>query len=141
MNWTTFFFGLNFFAYICSMNNTNKVGYIIKDDHIKRVKKLFKKKLIKCEGKVWGKNIQIEITNIRKYRQGYYLSKEIVRYCYELDVKIKFSDEFGVSESWLKNNKRGINSRVRNWSNEKLLQDELQFFGIENICVSKIQYV
>ena len=123
------------------MNNTNKVGYIIKDNHIKRVKKLFKKKLIKCEGKVWGKNIQIEITNIRKYRQGYYLSKEIVRYCYELDVKIKFSDEFGVSESWLKNNKRGINSRVRNWSNEKLLQDELQFFGIENICVSKIQYV
>ena len=123
------------------MNNTNKVGYIIKDNHIKRVKKLFKKKLIKCEGKVWGKNIQIEITNIRKYRQGYYLSKEIVRYCYELDVKIKFSDEFGVSESWLKNNKRGINSRVRNWSNEKLLQDELQFFGIENICVSNIQYV
>jgi len=123
------------------MNNTNKVGYIIKDDHIKRVKKLFKKKLIKCEGKVWGKNIQIEITNIRKYRQGYYLSKKIVRYCYELDVKIKFSDEFGVSESWLKNNKRGINSRVRNWSNEKLLQDELQFFGIENICVSNIQYV
>ena len=123
------------------MNNTNKVGYIIKDNHIKRVKKLFKKKLIKCEGKVWGKNIQIEITNIRKYRQGYYLSKKIVRYCYELDVKIKFSDEFGVSESWLKNNKRGINSRVRNWSNEKLLQDELQFFGIENICVSKIQYV
>ena len=123
------------------MNNTNKVGYIIKDNHIKRVKKLFKKKLIKCEGKVWGKNIQIEITNIRKYRQGYYLSKKIVRYCYELDVKIKFSDEFGVSESWLKNNKRGINSRVRNWSNEKLLQDELQFFGIENICVSNIQYV
>ena len=123
------------------MNNTNKIGYVIKDDHIKKVKKLFKKKLIKCEGKVWGKKIQIEITNVRKYRQGYYLSKEIVRYCYELDVKVKFTDEFGVSESWVKNNKRGINSRVRNWSNEKLLQDELQFFGIENICVSKIQYV
>ena len=123
------------------MNNTNKIGHVIKDDHIKKVKKLFKKKLIKCDGKVWCKKIQIEITNIRKYRQGYYLSKEIVRYCYELDVKIKFTDEFGVSESWVKNNKRGINSRVRNWSNEKLLQDELQFFGIENICVSKIQYV
>lgn len=123
------------------MNNTNKVGYIIKDDHIKRVKKLFKKKLIKCDGKVWGHKIQIEITNIRKYIQWGYLSKETKIYCYELDVKIKFSDEFGVSESWLKNNKRGINSRVRNWSNEKLLQDELQFFGIENICVSKIQYV
>ena len=123
------------------MNNTNKIGYVIKDDHIKKVKKLFNKKLIKCDGKVWGKKIQIEITNVRKYRQGYYLSKEIVRYCYELDVKVKFTDEFGVSESWVKNNKRGINSRVRNWSNEKLLQDELQFFGIENICVSKIQYV
>jgi len=123
------------------MNNTNKVGYMIKDDHIKRVKKLFKKKLIKCDGKVWGHKIQIEITNIRKYIQGGYLSKEIVRYCYELDVKVKFTDEFGVSESWVKNNKRGINSRVRNWSNEKLLQEELQFFGIENICVSKIQYV
>ena len=114
---------------------------MIKDDHIKRVKKLFKKKLIKCDGKVWGHKIQIEITNIRKYIQGGYLSKEIVRYCYELDVKVKFTDEFGVSESWVKNNKRGINSRVRNWSNEKLLQEELQFFGIENICVSKIQYV
>jgi hypothetical protein len=123
------------------MNNTSKIGHVLKDDHIKKVKKLFKKKLIKCEGKVWGKKIQIEITNVRKYRQGYYLSKEIVRYCYELDVKVKFTDEFGVSESWVKNNKRGINSRVRNWSNEKLLQDELQFFGIENICVSKIQYV
>ena len=123
------------------MNNTSKIGHVLKDNHIKKVKKLFKKKLIKCDGKVWGKKIQIEITNVRKYRQGYYLSKEIVRYCYELDVKVKFTDEFGVSESWVKNNKRGINSRVRNWSNEKLLQDELQFFGIENICVSKIQYV
>ena len=123
------------------MNNTNKVGYIIKGDHIKRVKKLFKKNLVKCEGKIWGHKIQIEITNIRKYKQGGYLRKETKIYCYELDVKIKFSDEFGVSESWLKNNKRGINSRVRNWTNEKLLQDELQFFGIENICVSKIQYV
>ena len=123
------------------MNNTNKIGHVIKDDHIKKVKKLFKKKLIKCDGKVWCKKIQIEITNIRKYKQGYYLSKEIVRYCYELDVKVKFTDEFGVSESWVKNNKRGINSRVRNWTNEKLLQEELQFFGIENICVSKIQYV
>jgi hypothetical protein len=123
------------------MNNTSKIGRVLKDDHIKKVKKLFKKKLIKCDGKVWGKKIQIEITNVRKYRQGYYLSKDIVRYCYELDVKVKFTDEFGVSESWVKNNKRGINSRVRNWSNEKLLQDELQFFGIENICVSKIQYV
>jgi len=123
------------------MNNTNKIGHVLKDDHIKKVKKLFKKKLIKCDGKVWCKKIQIEITNIRKYKQGYYLSKEIVRYCYELDVKVKFTDEFGVSESWVKNNKRGINNRVRNWSNEKLLQDELQFFGIENICVSKIQYV
>ena len=123
------------------MNNTSKIGHVLKDDHIKKVKKLFNKKLIKCDGKVWGKKIQIEITNVRKYRQGYYLSKEIVRYCYELDVKVKFTDEFGVSESWVKNNKRGINSRVRNWSNEKLLQDELQFFGIENICVSKIQYV
>ena len=123
------------------MNNTNKIGHVIKDDHIKKVKKLFKKKLIKCDGKVWGKKIQIEITNVRKYKQGYYLSKEIVRYCYELDVKVKFTDEFGVSESWVNNNKRGINNRVRNWTNEKLLQDELQFFGIENICVSKIQYV
>ena len=123
------------------MNNTSKIGHVLKDDHIKKVKKLFNKKLIKCDGKVWGKKIQIEITNVRKYRQGYYLSKEIVHYCYELDVKVKFTDEFGVSESWVKNNKRGINSRVRNWSNEKLLQDELQFFGIENICVSKIQYV
>ena len=52
------------------MNNTNKIGYVIKDDHIKKVKKLFKKKIIKFEGKVWGKKIQIEITNIRKYRHG-----------------------------------------------------------------------
>ena len=31
------------------MNNTNKIGHVIKDDHIKKVKKLFKKKLIKCD--------------------------------------------------------------------------------------------
>ena len=53
------------------MNNTNKIGHVLKDDHIKKVKKLFNKKLIKCDGKVWGKKIQIEITNVRKYRQGY----------------------------------------------------------------------
>ena len=123
------------------MNNTNKIGYVIKDYHIKKVKKLFKKKLIKFEGKVWGKKIQIEITNIRKYRQGYYLSKDTKHYCYELDVKVKFTPELGFSESWIKNNKIGVNRRLRNWTNEKLLQDELQFFGIENICISKIQYV
>ena len=123
------------------MNNTNKIGYVIKDDHIKKVKKLFKKKIIKFEGKVWGKKIQIEITNIRKYKQGGYLRKETKIYCYELDVKVKFTPELGFSESWVKNNKRGINGRLRNWTNEKLLQDELQFFGIENICISKIQYV
>ena len=79
------------------MNNTNKIGYVIKDDHIKKVKKLFNKKLI--------------------------------------------TPELGFSESWIKNNKIGVNRRLRNWTNEKLLQDELQFFGIESVCISKIQYV
>ena len=39
------------------------------------------------------------------------------------------------------NTDKDITNRVRNWTNEKLLQEELQFFGIENICISKIQYV
>ena len=123
------------------MNNKNKAGQVIKDDHIKRVKKLFKKNPIKLDCKIWNEKVEIEIVNIRKYEQhySYIFNRKIKTYCYELDVKVK---TFENQRWWISNsNKRRLNDRLRCWSNEKLLLDELQFFGIEDICVSKVQYV
>jgi hypothetical protein len=122
------------------MNNKNKAGHVIKDDHIKRVKKLFKKNPIKLVCKIWSENVELEIVNIRKYEQNYsyIFNRKIKTYCYELDVKVKISEN---QRWWVSNNKRRLNDRLRSWSNEKLLLEELQFFGIEDICVSKVQYV
>ena len=47
------------------MNNKNKAGHVIKDDHIKRVKKLFKKNPIKLDCKIWTNEVEIELINIK----------------------------------------------------------------------------
>jgi hypothetical protein len=44
--------------------------------------------------------------------------------------------------SWYVNrNKRSLNDRIRFWKNEQLLLDELVYFGINEVCISKVQYV
>ena len=120
------------------MEHRLKEGYIIKDDHIKRVKKLLKKKTISFCGKIWRDEVEIELTNIRKYNH-IWSSNNKIRYCYEVDVKVDLKNTR--FPFYIGSNKRRLNDRLRNWSNEKLLLDELEFFGINEVCISKIQYV
>ena len=121
------------------MNHKAKQGHIIKDDHISRVKKLLKKKPTLCQGDMWGRKYDIEIINIRKYSNKWSWSKRD-KFCYEVDVKVN-SEPLELSGWYIQSNKRRMNERVRNWKNEQLILDELDFFGIDNICISKIEYV
>ncbi len=121
------------------MNHKGKIGNIIKDDHISRVKKLLKKKTISCEGVMWGRKYNIEIVNIRKYlNQWSYRDND--KYCYEVDVKVDVAP-LELSSWFISRNKRKMNDRVRLWRNQQMISDELVFFGIDNICISKVQYV
>jgi hypothetical protein len=120
------------------MEHRFKSGNVIKDDHIKRVKKILKNKDVSFEFNVWRDKIKFQITNIRKYKNSWSFSDKN-KYCYEVDIKMISEAPF--SRHYINSNIRRLNSRSRAWSNEQLLLEELQFFGIDNICISKIQYV
>jgi len=120
------------------MEHRLKEGYIIKDDHIKRVKKLLKKKTIRLTCKIWNFEVECEVVNIRKYLNRW-STENNQKYCYEVDIKMIGNAPF--PSYYINSNKRRLNSRVRAWSNEQVLLEELQFFGINNICISKVQYV
>jgi len=120
------------------MEHRHKEGYIIKDEHIKRVKKLLKKKTIQLTFKIWKDEVECEVVNIRKYLNRWsYLNNQ--KYCYEVDVKVDLKNTR--FPFYIGSNRRRLNDRLRNWANEKLLSDELEFFGINGVCISKIQYV
>jgi hypothetical protein len=121
------------------MEHKSKSGNVIKDDHIKRVKKLLKNKGVSFEFNVWRDKVEFQITNIRKYKEGWSFTNKNFKYCYEVDIKMIGNAPF--PSYYINANKRRLNSRVRSWSNEKILLEELQFFGIDNICISKVQYV
>jgi len=120
------------------MEHRLKEGYIIKDDHIKRVKKLLKKKTIRLTCKIWNFEVECEVVNIRKYLNRWSTDNN-QKYCYEVDVKVDLKNT--IFPFYIGSNKRRLNDRLRNWSNEKLLLDELEFFGINEVCISKVQYV
>jgi len=120
------------------MEHRLKEGYIIKDDHIKRVKKLLKKKTIRFTCKIWTNDVECEVVNIRKYLNRWSTDNN-QKYCYEVDVEVDLKNTR--FPFYIGSNKRRLNDRLRNWSNEKLLLDELVFFGINEACISKIQYV
>jgi len=121
------------------MEHRLKEGYIIKDDHIKRVKKLLKKKTIQLTFKIWKDEVECEVVNIRKYLNRWSTNNN-QKYCYEVDIKVDLKNT--KLPSWYINrNKRSFNGDVRNWKNEQLLLDELVFFGINELCISKVQYV
>lgn len=121
------------------MEHRLKFGYVIKDDHIKRVKKLLKKKTIQFTFKIWKDEVECEVVNIRKYLNRWSTNNN-QKYCYEVDIKVNLKNT--KLPSWYINrNKRSFNGDVRNWKNEQLLLDELVFFGINELCISKVQYV
>jgi hypothetical protein len=121
------------------MEHKLKEGYIIKDDHIKRVKKLLKKKTIRLTCKIWNFEVEYEVVNIRKYLNRWSTPTN-QKYCYEVDIKADLKN--ANLPSWYVNrNKRSLNDRIRFWKNEQLLLDELVYFGINELCISKVQYV
>jgi hypothetical protein len=121
------------------MEHRLKDGYVIKDDHIKRVKKLLKKKTIRLTCKIWNFEVECEVVNIRKYLNRW-STENNQKYCYEVDIKADLKN--ANLPSWYVNrNKRSLNDRIRLWKNEQLLLDELVFFGINEACISKVHYV
>jgi hypothetical protein len=118
------------------MNHRDKTGNIVKDDHIKRVKKLLNKKKVIFQSNIWGKDMEFEVTNIRKYKVRWSFSKKT--YCYEVDIKYKYNNTY--INKYFMGEKRKLNRRIRNGQTENVLLDELVFFGIDNVCVSKISY-
>jgi len=115
------------------MKHYYKTGRLIIDKDIKFVKRLLKKKPIKFDAVYWHhQDVELEITNIRKYQHRYGES-----FVYEVDVKV-----IPKRSVWYYHQSvRYKNSRIRRYSNEKLLQEELQFFNIYDVTISKIEYV
>jgi hypothetical protein len=121
------------------MEHRLKFGYVIKDDHIKRVKKLLKKKTIRLTCKIWTYEVEFEVVNIRKYLNRW-STENNQKYCYEVDIKVDLKNA-NLPSWYINRNKRSLNDRIRFWKNEQLLLDELAFFGINEACISKVQYV
>jgi len=114
------------------MVHGNKIGRAINDEGIKFVKRLIKKNPISFEGKHWTDgDIKIQVANIRKYQKSYGPG-----FVYEVDVKVSF-----IKERWFYSSIRTKNSRVRLYKNEKLLREELEYFNINDLVISKVQYV
>ena len=115
------------------MKHFYKTGRPIVDKDIKFVKRLLKKNPIKFDAVYWHpQDIELEITNIRKYQHRYGGS-----FVYEVDVKV-------ITKSciwYYHHSARSKNSRIRRYSNEKLLREELEFFNINDVTISKIEYV
>jgi hypothetical protein len=116
------------------MKHYYKGGSLISDNHMKRVKKILKKNPIKVDGTYWyNGDFEMEITNIRKYQNR--LSDNM--FVYEVDVKVKFNKPM----YRFHNSIRSKNDRIRRYGNEIILREELEFFSIWDITISKIQYV
>jgi hypothetical protein len=114
------------------MVHGNKIGRAINDEGIKFVKKLINKKPISFEGRYWADgDIKMQVANIRKYQKSYGPG-----FVYEVDVKVSF-----IKERWYRSSNRAKNDRVRRYKNEKLLREELEYFNINDLVISKVQYV
>jgi hypothetical protein len=115
------------------MKHYYKTGRPIIDKDIKFVKRLLKKKPIKFDAVYWHpQDIQLKITNIRKYLHKYGGS-----FVYEVDVKV-----IPKRATWhYHQSSRSKNDRIRRYHNEKLLREELEFFNIHDVTISKIEYV
>lgn len=114
------------------MVHGNKIGRAINDEGTKFVKKLINKKPISFVGRYWHEgDIKIEVANIRKYQKSNWSG-----FVYEVDVKVSF-----IKNIWYDGYSRKKNDRVRRYKNEKLLREELEYFNINDLVISKVQYV
>lgn len=119
------------------MKHSRKKGNAISDKDIKFIKKLLKKNPIIFEGIINTKDdCLVQITNIRKYENYWYYGTN-PKFVYEIDVKVKKTEK----TRWdFYQRTHYKNRRMRSWAMEKIIQEELCFFGIQDFCVSKISY-
>ena len=119
------------------MGHKYKVGKLIKDKDSIFIKKLLKKNPISINGKIcFEDDCIINVTNIRKYRS----CVSIGRFVYEVDVKVKIEcvDTFRYYIRETRSN--WMNSKVRTYRNEIPILNELAYFNINDICISKVVY-
>jgi hypothetical protein len=119
------------------MKHSKKVDRAINDKNMKFVKKLLKKTPITFDGHIRRDNdCTVTITNIRKYK-NIWSHKGNDKFVYEIDVHIKGNSEI---KYWVSYDNRRANRRVRSYRMENLLREEICYFNIVDICISKITY-
>ena len=119
------------------MEHSRKKGKAISDKDIKFIKKLLKKNPIIFEGNIHHTDdCIVEVTNIRKYENNWFYGTN-TKFVFEVDIKVKKN----YKSRWFKSERAHYrNRRMRSWKMEKLFQDELCYFGIQDFCISKISY-
>lgn len=119
------------------MKHPRKQGRFISDKDTKFIKKLLKKNPIIFGGKIYqNDDCIVEVTNIRKYNNCWFYGSN-TKFVYEIDVKVRKNE---ISRWNYYSNTNLRNRRIRSWSVEKLLREELCYFNVEDFCVSKISY-
>ena len=120
------------------MKHTNKLGKCILDKDMKFVKKLLNKKPISFSGRYFNDNdCVIKVVNIRKYVAYAIRASDNIRFCYEVDVVVKLNKN--IFEYYDSAN-RSKNTRVRRYKNEKKLSEELEYFNMVDVQISKITF-
>lgn len=118
------------------MEHSKKVDKAINDKNMKFVKKLLKKNPITFNGNIRSStDCVITITNVRKYK-NLWSNKDNNKFVYEVDVIVNITY---LTPSYYSNTRR-LNQSVRSYRTESLIREELCYFNIEDICISKISY-
>lgn len=127
------------------MEHSKKVDKAINDKNMKFVKKLLKKNPITFNSSIRSStDCVITITNIRKYKNLWFHKDndkfvydiQIYKFVYEVDVIVNITY---LAHSYYSNVRR-LNRSVRSYRIESLIREELCYFNIEDICISKISY-
>jgi hypothetical protein len=119
------------------MKHANKFGRCILDKDIKFVKKLLNKKPISFSGRYFNDNdCVIKVVGIRKYAAFPLFSRDKTRFCYEVDVVVKLSNKYILCYSSATHR----NTKIRRYKNERLLREELAYFNMDDIQISKITF-
>ena len=136
------------------MENEDKIGKVILDNHIKAVKKLIKGMLITTshnDGYYLDSDLTNSVIKIKSIRKYYHKrtewSAKQERYVYEIDVIVDMRPESNYSyygtNRYCQKNARKYNRYYRRAILGAVIQ-ELKYFGIDNremdVVISKIEY-
>ena len=121
------------------MEHPDKLGKVRNDKGTKFIKRILKKKGIVIQGKFRRENdCEIRITNVRKYQHIYYnvlnvLTGSDIRFVYEVDITVKLiGNEYMLFSDFY------IRKKIRGYVNVTNIKNELVYFNIKDITISKI---